>query len=128
MLKNDYGEYKNIHFLVNISDMDKYMKICDIAVTAGGTTTYELCACGIPSVIYTLADNQLEIAKTVSEKQIIPWAGDVRDNMKECVDKINFYIETYCNNYKILCEISNKMQNICDGYGCEKTVKMLNNI
>lgn len=91
MLKNAYVGYENIHFLVNIPDIDKYMKICDIAVTAGGTTTYELCASGIPSVMYTLADNQLEIAKAVSKKGIIPWVGDVRDNMKKCVEGIIFY-------------------------------------
>lgn len=126
MLKNNYEKYKNIHFLVNISDMDRYMKMCDIAVTAGGTTTYELCACGIPSVMYTLADNQLEIAKTVSEKEIIPWAGDVRGNMKDCIDKINFHIEEYCENYSKRFDVSNKMQDICDGRGCERICRLLN--
>lgn len=125
MLKNNYGKYENIHFLINIPDMDKYMKMCDIAVTAGGTTTYELCACGIPSVMYTIADNQLEIAKTVSEKKIIPWAGDVRDNMKECIDKINLYIEMFFENYTLRCEVSEKMQSICDGTGCENIVKLM---
>lgn len=124
-LKNAYGKYENTHFLVNIPDMDKYMKMCDIAVTAGGTTTYELCACGIPSVMYTLADNQLEIAKTVSDKKIIPWAGDVRDNPQKCADKINSHIETLCGNYSLRCEVSKKMQDICDGHGCERIVKLL---
>lgn len=127
-LRNTYGQYKNIHFLINISDMDKYMKMCDIAVTAGGTTTYELCACGIPSVMYTLADNQLEIAETVSEKGIIPWMGDVRNNMKECIDRINFHIEAYCKNYSMRCEISNKMHDVCDGRGCERIVGFLNDL
>lgn len=128
MLKNNYGKYENIHFLINIPDIDKYMKMCDIAVTAGGTTTYELCACGIPSVMYTLADNQLEIAKTVSEKEIIPWVGDVRDNINECIDRINFHIEAYYNKYSKRCDVSGKMQSICNGCGCERIVKILNEI
>lgn len=125
MLKKSYGKYENIHFLFNIPDIDKYMKMCDIAVAAGGTTTYELCACGIPSVMYTIADNQLEIARTVSEKQIIPWVGDVRYNMKECIGKIILQIEAYYESYSCRCETSKKMQNLCDGRGCERIVNLI---
>ena len=39
--------------------MSEVMKYCDIAITAGGSTMYELCACGVPMITYAFADNQL---------------------------------------------------------------------
>lgn len=127
-LKEAYGEYKNIHFLINISDMDHYMKMCDIAITAGGTTTYELCACGIPSIMYTLADNQLEIAKAVSERNLIPLMGDVRKNLGECVENIHSQLRILCENYELRRNLSERMQMLCDGRGCERIVNLLNGL
>lgn len=51
ILKEWWKDYPNIHLLTDVSDMAEYMKDCDIAITAGGVTTYELCACGIPSIM-----------------------------------------------------------------------------
>ena len=115
----------NVHILSNVTNLADYMKNCDIAVTAGGVTTYELCASGTVAVMYTLADNQLEIAKAFSERGIIPWAGDVRQNKECCVEAIIKEIEV------LLCSISErkqraeKMQCVVDGQGCKRLAEML---
>lgn len=38
--------------------MSELMQQCDMAVSAAGSTLYELCACGMPTITYVLADNQ----------------------------------------------------------------------
>lgn len=125
ILKSKYGKYKNIHLLINIPDMAKYMKLCDIAITAGGTTTYELFASGIPSIMYTLADNQLNIARTVSAMGVIPWAGDVRENMILCINNILKWIDIYSSDYRKRKDISSKMQSYIDGKGAERIAHQL---
>lgn len=119
-LKERWKRYKNIHLLQNVFCMSDYMATCDVAVTAGGVTTYELCACGIPSVMYTLADNQLQIAKTVSEREVIPWAGDVRYGMAECMEKIVRQIGEYISDIGLRRDKSQKMQELVDGQGCKR--------
>lgn len=125
ILKSKYGKYKNIHLLLNIPNMDEYMKLCDIAVTAGGTTTYELFASGIPSVMYTLADNQLEIAKTVSELEIVPYVGDIRIDMEFCIDNILKHTKIYSECYKLRKDTSLRMQSYIDGRGAERIAKKI---
>lgn len=125
LLQSKYGVYRNVHFLINISNIDQYMKLCDIAITAGGTTTYELFASGIPSIMYTLADNQLDIAKTVSALGIIPWAGDVREDMTLCIENILKWIDIYSSDYQMRKEISAKMQSYIDGKGAERVARSL---
>ncbi len=125
LLQSKYGNCRNVHLLINIPDMAKYMKLCDIAITAGGTTTYELFASGIPSIMYTLADNQLDIAKTVSALGIIPWAGDVREDMTLCIENILKWIDIYSSDYRIRKDISSKMQSYIDGKGAERIAMQL---
>lgn len=51
-----------------------------------GTTLYELCAVGVPSVSFTTADNQLSAVKTFSDVQIIPYAGDACSSLDATCD------------------------------------------
>lgn len=121
-LMDYWSRYSNIHLLSGISNMADYMKKCDIAITAGGVTTYELCACGTPSIMYTLADNQLEIARSVSELGLIPWVGDVRRDMQGSIKTILNFVEQSDKNTNSLQQISRKMQKIIDGKGVKRLV------
>ena len=125
ILKQKWSSFPNIRLLYNVTNMSYYMKQCDIAVTAAGVTTYELCACGVPSIIYTLADNQLNIARTFSELNLIPWAGDIRDHREKCFKNILYHIESYLNNTKLRQLVSHKMQITIDGNGCHRIVQIL---
>lgn len=124
-LLNSWNSYPNVHLLMNITNMSKYMSACDIAVTAGGITVYELCACGIPSILYTQADNQLEIAKSMSEKGLTPWVGDIRTDKTKCVEQIIQHMENYRTNRKLREQTSKAMQSEIDGRGCSRLVRRL---
>ncbi|MCR5796546.1 MAG: hypothetical protein K6G63_01315 [Eubacterium sp.] len=45
------------------------MQKCDIAISAAGSTLYELCACGVPTITYTTADNQIKAEKFLAKKK-----------------------------------------------------------
>lgn len=126
-LELEYQKDVNVHLLRDISNISDYMKECDIAITAGGVTTYELCASGIPSIMYTVADNQLEVAKTVSENKIIPWVGDVRDDIYHCIKNIIAYIELFCKDVAKRKQISTTMQNLVDGKGVQRLMECIIN-
>jgi len=48
---------------VQVHDMDKYLLAADLAIGAGGSSTWERCACGLPTVTLCLADNQREVIR-----------------------------------------------------------------
>lgn len=52
---------------------------CDLAVSAAGTTLYELCACGVPTLAFSMADNQALFARQMAAKGAVTYLGDVRD-------------------------------------------------
>lgn len=56
--------------LVNVSNMAELMSMADLAIGASGSTTWERCCLGLPSIMVVLAENQRYIAKQLSEKNI----------------------------------------------------------
>lgn len=55
--------------LVGVSDMARLMAESDFAIGAGGTTTWERCALGLPAVQVSLAENQREINLAIGRAQ-----------------------------------------------------------
>lgn len=50
---------------VDVDDMAKRMAAADLAIGAGGATTWERCCLGLPSIIVEIADNQAGIAAEI---------------------------------------------------------------
>ena len=124
-LKEIYRNEKNIHIHKTVTDIDKYMKNADIAISAGGTTLYELCACGTPTISYSLADNQLDNVKQFQEAQLIDYAGDVR--YEDVALKVQNYLERYHGDSIMRREKSLKMQQTVDGKGALRLARELRN-
>lgn len=117
-LVNKYKNCENICIYQAVTDMEKYMQEADLAVSAGGTTLYELCACGTPTISFSLADNQFDNVKKFAEDDIIDYAGDVRyDNVIENVTKM---IVEYKDDKELRQERSRKMRSIVDGKGARR--------
>lgn len=52
---------------INVKDMAKRMAEADLAIGAAGSTSWERCCLGLPSLILTLADNQKSIAEALQQ-------------------------------------------------------------
>jgi UDP-2,4-diacetamido-2,4,6-trideoxy-beta-L-altropyranose hydrolase len=51
------------------------MATADLAIGAGGATSWERCCLGLPSLVITLADNQKSIAAEMNRKGFFHWLG-----------------------------------------------------
>lgn len=109
----------------NVSDMASLMASCDLAVSAAGTTLYELCAVGVPSMSFCLADNQLTAAKTFEEAGIIPCAGDIRCNCDEVLVKIMNFVTDMLGNFQKRLTAQATMRQLVDGKGAMRIAKAL---
>ena len=113
---------RNIILHVNERNMSGLMRDCDAAVSAAGSTLYELCACGTPSVTYVLADNQIDAAETFGRLGIMINAGDCRKND----DIFPMIIESLKGmNESVRSEMSAKMQRLVDGSGAVRIADVI---
>lgn len=122
-LSAKYSAYENVRLYKGVDHIEKFMEEADLAVSAGGTTLYELCAMGVPTISYSFADNQLDNVKQFQEDGIIDYAGDIRTgnvyfNVKRLIIK-------YCESIELRQSQSLKMQQMVDGGGAECVIKSL---
>lgn len=118
-----YRGKSNVMFYRAVNDIEKYMQKADVAISAGGTSLYELCAVGTPTISYAFADNQLDNVRQFASDELIDYAGDVR---KECItEKIGQYLEEYRCNFKLRKKKSKEMQKLVDGQGAIRLAKVL---
>ncbi|CBE68845.1 MAG: UDP-2,4-diacetamido-2,4,6-trideoxy-beta-L-altropyranose hydrolase [Candidatus Methylomirabilis oxygeniifera] len=67
--------YANVHLHSGLPTLAPLMVRADLAIGAGGTTTWERCCLGLPSLVITLADNQRPIASELARRRGIRWLG-----------------------------------------------------
>lgn len=115
-----YPDFIELHH--DVKQVGKLIQMCDIAVSAAGSTLYELCACGIPTIIYVLADNQIQGAHAFEKRNLMVYAGDVRNNDGIFENILNDIIQL-CGDYYERQKMSKKMRSLVDGNGTKRIVR-----
>ena len=108
----------------NVKDMAGLMRACDLAVSAAGTTLYELCAAGVPSVSFTMADNQLPCARDMERFAGVLCAGDVRST-PEFTERLLSLLFSLAENLQQRSALSRSMHAAIDGRGAERIAREL---
>lgn len=113
------GELPFIRLHHQVTDMCSLMLQCDAAVSAAGTTLYELCACGLPTVTYVLADNQIQGAQAFQRAGLMPCTGDVRERI-HFQEYLFETVNTVADDFPLRQRVSGQMQEAVDGKGAER--------
>ena len=114
-------ECRNIILHINEQHMSALMIQCDVAISAAGTTLYELCAAGIPTITYILADNQIVATEQFESRQIMLSAGDCRKN-NDFINRVELCLLRLKSDKALRTELSQKMQKLVDGNGAKRIV------
>lgn len=117
---------RNIKLRRNVGKISAFMQSCDVAVSAAGSTLYELCSTQTPTVTYILADNQIFGAKGFEEKGILSNAGDVRDvGLERLAEDVLQRVVGLAKDYKERCGIASRMKEVVDGQGATRIVEQI---
>lgn len=104
-----------------LASLAPLMAKADVAIGAGGTTSWERCCLGLPALVITLAANQVPIASELSRLGLIQWLGNSSE-----VSEL-----TLVNELRNLCntgltrEWSNRCRQTVDGFGAERVVSIM---
>ncbi len=75
-----YSGHDNIRFYQQVDNMAQLMADADLAIGAGGTTTWERCFLGLPGIVIAVADNQRPIIGALAREGAVwnlGWHEDV---------------------------------------------------
>ena len=78
------------HFQIheNVSSMSELMLSVDLAISANGTTVYELAATSTPTISFSLVDEQVESAMALNKMGIVDYCGNFFIDSDGTVDRI----------------------------------------
>jgi UDP-2,4-diacetamido-2,4,6-trideoxy-beta-L-altropyranose hydrolase len=106
----------------NVTNMPELMAWADVAISAGGTTCWELAFMGLPSILLILAENQRAIAEKLATLNLavnLGWHQDVKE--QEIASTLSQLLQSAEQRAKII-KVS---QQIVDGEGSSKIIRNL---
>lgn len=116
---------RNIHIHQNVRNMAELMCDCDLAVTAAGSTVYELCAVGIPILCFSFAENQIRIAEAFQEKSIAGFSGDYKEEGQAMFLGLLPKLKELTGDAALRQELSQRGRKLIDGCGAKRLAEQL---
>ena len=106
----------------DVSDMPKRMEDADLAIAAGGTTTYELLSLGVPFITGAFADNQRTVADALGKQDLaenIGWYPTVDEKT------LSDAIRSLANDHTLRTARSKRAMQIVDGNGADRVAAVM---
>ncbi|MBQ3035300.1 MAG: UDP-2,4-diacetamido-2,4,6-trideoxy-beta-L-altropyranose hydrolase [Lachnospiraceae bacterium] len=125
-LEQKANKFTNINLYKNVSNIAEIMKRCDLAISAAGSTLYELAALSIPSIIFSFADNQKKpteafgfcgAAVSVGHYEADDKGAFMRSMMKT--------IKKVCADYDERQEMAHNANRLVDGLGAGRIARAI---
>ncbi|MCS6802856.1 MAG: UDP-2,4-diacetamido-2,4,6-trideoxy-beta-L-altropyranose hydrolase [Chloroflexota bacterium] len=111
-----------ISVLEHVRDMPALMRWADVAVAGAGTTTWELCALGVPSLLAVLADNQAPVAEAVAARGAAIALGRLDDQLP---DRIAARLDLLMRSEVLRLLLSESGRALVDGRGAARVVRAM---
>lgn len=111
-----------VYFYEQPEQLSIIMQKCDLAITAGGSTLYELAACGVPAIAFAYAENQMPQILAMEKKGLLHYIGTYQNISKEKLVKSMSYMK---ENPAAHSNVSQKIQTLIDAKGVLRLVNKI---
>lgn len=119
-LERQAKEHPNIRLHYHVQHMAELMGQCTAAVSAAGTTLYELCAMQIPTIFFASADNQQYDHEFFAKEERMLCAGDIREDRDRCLKEICSRLKLILEDEKMRDRMKKKLHEVTDGRGAQR--------
>ncbi|HEY9746180.1 MAG TPA: UDP-2,4-diacetamido-2,4,6-trideoxy-beta-L-altropyranose hydrolase [Oculatellaceae cyanobacterium] len=107
---------------VHVDDMAMRMSQADLLIGAGGTTTWERCCLGLPSILIATADNQEALSEAVHQQGAALYLGRSENVTEEILLKA---LSDLWDNPGLRASMSQNAMTLVDGLGCQRVVEAM---
>ncbi|MEK9532811.1 MAG: UDP-2,4-diacetamido-2,4,6-trideoxy-beta-L-altropyranose hydrolase, partial [Alphaproteobacteria bacterium] len=105
----DYAKKRNIEVVIDADNMADLMLNADIAIGAGGSTSWERCCLGLPTLLCILAENQRSGAVQLEKQGAAAVIRDLANDLQAIMENPQYHKA-----------MSDNAMSICDGLGCRR--------
>lgn len=118
-------EHGNIHIHCNVTNMAELMAESKVALSAGGSTLYELCAMGVPVIAFSFAENQERLVQTFVKRGIAQYGGNYRTDGNKMVQNTIAGLEMLLEDENLRAEYREKARTLVDGKGADRIAEAI---
>lgn len=118
-------KHGNIHIHCNVTNMAELMAKSEIALSAGGSTLYELCAIGVPVIAFSFAENQERLVQTFVKRGIVRYGGNYRTDGNKMIQNTIAGLETLLEDENLRTEYREKARTLVDGKGADRIAEAI---
>lgn len=111
-----------IEFLPSVSDMAPLMAWAEISLTAGGSSSWELCFMGVPMLMTPVAENQVEIVAALKRAGLARSLGWFQDLDPAPIARA---LDDLAGDAAIRSRMSHAGRELVDGLGAQRVVDAL---
>ena len=127
-LHKTYDNNNQVVFHENVKSMSSIMKNCDLAISANGTTVYELSAMGVPTLTFAMVAEQTRSGEALSKLGVVDYCGRSYEDQESCLKAIYSRVSYYMTHNEELISLAHKAHDLIDGKGCKKIVDRILNL
>lgn len=109
MIKDYANSKNNVNVIIDSKNVSELMFNADLAIGAGGSTSWERCCLALPTLLYVLGENQMRVASSLQKAGAVKIVQDFKADFHQI-----------SNNLSIWHSMSKNAKNICDGYGVKR--------
>lgn len=108
--------------LINPPNMPELMGWADLAVSASGSTCWELAYMGLPAIVIVLAENQKGIAADLDRAGVVI---NLKEHTEVAVGCLAGTISSLIKDHELRQKMSLRAKELVDGQGSKRMVQML---
>lgn len=118
-------KHGNIHIHCNVTNMAELMAESEIALSAGGSTLYELCVMGVPVIAFSFAENQERLVQTFVKRGIAQYGGNYRTDGNKMIQNTIAGLEMLLEDENLRAEYRKKARTLVDGKGADRIAEAI---
>ncbi len=111
-----------IEMLHDVHDMPRLMAWADMAISAGGTTCWEMAYMGLPNIILILSENQRDIARSLEREGVSRCAGDGNALSDALLQES---LRALAGDVAARAEMARRGRALVDGHGADRVVEAI---
>ncbi len=106
----------------DVTNMGELMAWADVAISAAGSTCWELCLLGVPSLLIHVADNQTGVARELHRRQCAVHVGSAK---AISVLQLSRELENMLSAKEVRQALSARARELVDGNGARRVAAVL---
>jgi len=110
-----------LQLLRDISNIGEIMAAADIAISAAGSTCWELCLLALPSLLIDVADNQSAVARALHDRGCAIHLGDHTVSAETVSEKLKLLAA----NHELRQSLGRRSRELVDGRGAARVVSLM---